>query len=31
MKRWLALAIEHSLSVMTVDEHFRIIPGVLVL
>jgi predicted nucleic acid-binding protein len=25
------LAIEHSLAVMTVDEHFRLIPGVLVL
>jgi predicted nucleic acid-binding protein len=24
------LAIEHSLAVMTVDEHFRIIPGVLI-
>jgi predicted nucleic acid-binding protein len=25
-----ALAIEHSLAVMTVDEHFRIVPGVLI-
>jgi predicted nucleic acid-binding protein len=25
------LAIEHSLAVMTVDEHFRLIPGVVVL
>lgn len=25
-----SLAIEHSLAVMTVDEHFRIIPGVLI-
>jgi predicted nucleic acid-binding protein len=24
------LAIEHSLAVMTVDEHFRLIPGVLI-
>ncbi len=25
-----ALAIEHGLSVMTADEHFRLIPGVLI-
>ena len=24
------LAIEHSLAIMTADEHFRIIPGVLI-